>query len=188
MAGDRFYRNVQIATGTVAVLWLVHLVNIILTPEFRYFGLVPGRVEGLRGILFAPFLHANIQHLMSNSGVLLVLLLVSLSYSRKMTAAALAVIILAGGAAVWLFGTRNTIHIGASGVIFGLIGFLLFIGVFQRRWKPLLISIAVFFAYGGILFSLFIYMPGVSWSSHFWGFASGVLAAWGLRSSEAHAL
>jgi membrane associated rhomboid family serine protease len=83
-----------------------------------------------------------------------------------------------GGLAVWLFGSASAIHIGASGVVFGLVGYLLFIGLFRREWVALAVSAAVFFFYGGALLSLLQLTPGVSWSSHFYGFLAGVLAAW----------
>ena len=173
-------RNVEVALSVVALMWAVFFLNAFLPVDFRQYGVVPRQADGLWGILCAPFLHGNLNHLLANSGPLFALLAVSLSFSRRMTAAALAAIVLIGGLGVWVFGKPHTVHIGASGVIFGLIGFLVFIGIFGRRWKTLALSLVVFFAYGGVLTTLFIHMPGVSWSSHFWGFAAGVLAAWRL--------
>jgi membrane associated rhomboid family serine protease len=72
----------------------------------------------------------------------------------------------------------GTIHIGASGIIFGLIGFLMCLGVFRRDWKALTISIVITIVYGGALHSLLIYIPGTSWTGHLFGFISGVLVAW----------
>ncbi len=129
-----------------------------------------------------PFLHANATHLGANSGALVVLLTVSFTYSRIMTLEAITTIIFAGGLGVWIFGHPQTVHIGASGVIFGLIGFLLFIGIFRREWKAFFFSLLSFFLYGGALLSLLVYVPGISWSAHFWGFGSGVLAAWWMRT------
>ena len=116
--------------------------------------------------------------------ILFVLLVVSLSFSRKLTIMAILVISLVGGGLVWLFGGSNTVHIGASGIIFGLIGFLTFIGIFRREWKALLFSLAVFFFYGGTLLSLLRYVPGTSWTGHFFGFLSGALAASWLKGES----
>lgn len=102
---------------------------------------------------------------------------VSLSYSRARTFKALLIIMLLGGAMVWLLGRAGTVHIGASGIIFGLIGYLMCLGLFQRNWKALVISVVITIVYGGALYSLLMIVPGVSWSGHLFGFLSGVVAA-----------
>jgi membrane associated rhomboid family serine protease len=78
---------------------------------------------------------------------------------------------------VWLFGAANTNHIGASGIIFGLIGFLLFIGIFRRDTGALVVSVLVFFTYGGAILSNFMPRDGVSWIGHLCGFLTGVASA-----------
>ena len=181
---NKLFQNIQIAFAIVAVLWLVHIFDWICPGTMKIYGLRPRDSKHLLGIVYYPFLHGSFKHLIGNSGPLLVLLIISLSLSRKMTGCAIFIIMFGGGGAVWLFGKPNTVHIGASGVIFGLIGFLLFIGVFQKKWKPLVFSLIVFFVYGGVLISLFTIVPGVSWSGHFWGFISGITAAWLMRNSE----
>lgn len=161
----------------MAVLWLVFFINQVTPADLRRYGLRPRTIDGLPGILLAPFLHGDLSHLIANTGALFVLLAVALSYSRKLAVKAVSIIIILGGGMVWLLGDGNHIHIGASGVIFGLIGFLMLLGAFRREWTALAISAAVLLIYGGALQSLFIYMPGTSWSGHFFGFISGVLAA-----------
>lgn len=184
---SRIYRNVQIAFGITALLWTVHLADIVLPADLRLYGLRPRSPDSLMGIVCYPFLHSDFRHLIGNSGTLFILLTVSLSMNRRMTVFALLIILFLGGAGVWLFGKPGTVHIGASGVIFGLIGFLLFIGMFQKNWKTLLFSIAVFLVYGGALMNLLFIEKGVSWSGHFWGFVSGVTAAWQMRGIREHA-
>lgn len=175
------FQNARIALGLVAALWAVFVADYFLPMDLRAFGLRPRNPDALGGIVLSPFLHGNLRHIMGNSGALFVLLLLSLSLSRRLTLIALIIILLVGGGFVWLFAAPNTIHIGASGVIFGLLGFLLFLGIFQRRWASLLLSVAVGLIYGGMLFSLFRFQRGVSFSGHLFGFLSGVLAAWMLR-------
>ena len=175
-------QNLRIALAAIAILWLVYFLNLVLVVDLRVYGLKPRQIDGLWGILAAPFLHVDIQHLSANTGVLFILLAVSLSYSRAQTLKALLTIMLLGGGMVWLLGMGGTIHIGASGIIFGLIGYLMCLGVFQRDWKALIISIVITVVYGGALHSLLIYMPGISWTGHLFGFISGVLAAWVTRS------
>jgi membrane associated rhomboid family serine protease len=173
----KIYKNIRIAFALISILWLVYFVNLILPVDLRLYGLKPRDLGGLWGILAAPFLHADIHHLTANTGVLFILLAVALSYNRSLAFRALFVIMLLGGGMVWLFGTVGTIQIGASGIIFGLLGFLMCLGVFRRDWKALIISIVITIIYGGALHSLLSDVPGISWAGHFFGFLSGVVAA-----------
>jgi membrane associated rhomboid family serine protease len=177
-------QNMQIALGTIAILWLVFFINLVLPVDLRFYGLKPRHIEGLWGIFTAPFLHVDIHHLMANSGILFILMAVSLCYSRTLTFKALLIIMLLGGGMVWLLGKGGAVHIGASGIIFGLIGFLMCLGVFRREWKALVISIVISILYGGALYTLVIYVPGISWTGHLFGFISGVLAAWWTRAAS----
>ena len=177
-------RNIHLSLSIVAILWAVYFINFFLPIDLRLFGLVPRQMDGLWGIVAAPFLHVDIQHLVANSGALFILMVVSLSYSRPLTLQAMVIIVLLGDGMVWLVGRGGTIHIGASGIIFGLIGFLMFLGLVRRDWKALVISIVITILYGGALYSLLIYIPGVSWTGHLFGFLSGVLAAWWTRGAR----
>ncbi len=177
----KIYQNLRLAFAAIAVLWLVFFLDFFLTIDLRTYGIKPRHLDRLSGILAAPFLHVDIQHLTANSGVLFILVAVSLSYSRAQTLKAVLIIGLLGGGMVWLLGRGGTVHIGASGIIFGLIGYLMCLGFFRRSWKAVMISLAITILYGGVLYSLLIYVPGVSWSGHLFGFISGVVAAWWIR-------
>jgi len=178
------FRNIKVSMAFVSVMWAMHILNLFLPVDFRVYGVHPRQIDSLWGIVCMPFLHGNFTHLIANTGALVVLLSLSLAYSRKQTLKAGFIICLVGGAFVWLLGTKNTVHIGASGLIFGFIGFLLFLGIFRRDWRTLVLSVIVCFFYGGALFSLLIYVPGISWTGHFFGFFSGVFAAWWMRTSR----
>ena len=180
----KIQKSIKTAFWAVAMLWLVFFINFSLPMDLRLYGIRPRQPESLAGIVFTPLLHVDLPHLMANSGVLFILLTVSLSFSGKLTFWAIGIIVSAGGGLVWLFGRGGSVHIGASGVIFGLIGFLMCLGIFRRDWKALVISLAVFLVYGGALQSLFIYVPGISWTGHIFGFISGVLAAWWTRAAK----
>ena len=179
----RISQNLKLALIAIAILWLMHFINLVLPTDLRLYGLKPRHLDGLWGILAAPFLHVDFHHLTANSGVLLILLTVSLSYSRSLTLKALLTIMSLGGGLVWLLGAGGAIHIGASGIIFGLIGFLMCLGLFRRDWKALIISVVISVLYGGALYTLLIYIPGISWTGHLFGFISGVLAAWWFRKA-----
>jgi membrane associated rhomboid family serine protease len=175
---SKIRHNFKSALVAVSLPWLVYLSDPIIPVDLRYYGIRPQHSDGLWGILFSPFLHGNLNHLIANTGALLALLLISLSFSRKLTLIAVLLIVFAGGGLVWIFGNPNAIHIGSSGVIFGLLGFLLFIGIFRREKSALVVSLIVFVLYGGALLSLFYHLPGISWASHFFGFLTGALAAY----------
>jgi membrane associated rhomboid family serine protease len=173
--------NLRLAFAAIAILWLVFFLDLILQIDLRMYGIMPRHIDGLWGIPAAPFLHGDIHHLTVNTGVLFILLTVSFSYNRVQTFKAILTIMLLGGGMVWLLGMGGSVHIGASGIIFGLIGYLMCLGIFRRNWKAVMISVVISLLYGGVLYSLLIYVPGISWSGHFFGFLSGVVAAWWVR-------
>ena len=176
--GERLGQNLIIAAAVLAVVWAVYLLDLALATDLRMYGIRPRTLSGLWGILCSPFLHLNLRHIVANSGALFVLLLLALSYNRLLALEAIVIMMLVGGGLVWVFGGKNTVHVGASGVIFGLIGFLLFSGIFRRNFKALAVSLVVLFLYGGVLLYGLVPTPGVSWTGHAFGFAAGILAAW----------
>ena len=177
----KIQRAVAVSAGAVAVLWIVRLADVVLPADLRAYGVRPRLWDGLWGVLWMPWLHGSWAHLAANTGALFFLLFISLLMGGTLTLLALAIILFGGGGFVWLFGAQGTVHIGASGVIFGLIGFLSFAGIFRRDWKALVASVFVLVLYGAVLFSLFEREQGVSWAGHFYGFVSGVGAAWVTR-------
>ncbi|OKH18239.1 rhomboid family intramembrane serine protease [[Limnothrix rosea] IAM M-220] len=141
------------------------------------FGIIPRNMTGLRGVIFAPFLHGDFQHLMANTLPFGILgWLVMFNRIRDFwTVTAIATVI--GGLGVWLVGAANSVHLGASILIFGYLGFLLFRGYFQRDIPSLALAGIVFFFYGGVLWGVLPVTPGVSWEGHLFGFIGGGVAA-----------
>src|SRR5580704_3516541 len=134
----------------IGVIWLVFVVSRFI-PSLDYYGVVPRTLDGLVGIPAAPFLHANLHHIVSNTFPLFILL-VLLAGSKARSWEVVADIVLLGGLLLWIFG-RSAIHIGASGLIFGLIAFLILSGFLEKRLVPLAIAVIVGFLYGGMLIS-----------------------------------
>ena len=176
----------------VALLYLVELIDQLTGGKLDVNGIRPLESDGLWGIIFAPVLHANWQHLMANTIPLLVLgFLMTLAGISRFVWATVIVWIL-GGFGTWLIGNVGsscgpTDHIGASGLIFGWLTFLLVFGLFVRRVWDIIIGLVVLFAYGGVLLSA---MPvlhqcgGVSWQGHLCGAIAGVVAAYLLSAPE----
>ncbi len=163
--------------GFVVLCWLVLAADAVLPGSFAIFGVVPRSVNGLRGIPLAPLLHGNAAHLMSNTVPLLVLggLVLAADDRRFLTVTLWSV--LGAGLAAWLFGAPRSVHVGASGVVFGYLGFLLSHGWFARRVGMILVSLFVAGVWGGLVFGVLPGQSGVSWQSHAGGFVAGVLAA-----------
>jgi membrane associated rhomboid family serine protease len=144
----------------------------------REYGIEPLEVDGLDGVLFAPLLHANWAHLMANTVPFLVLGFLAMAGGFRQFLVVTATIWLLGGLGVWLTGGYESgYHIGASGVIFGWLVFLLTRGFFARSGLQILMAVGLFFVWGGILFGVLPGQPGISWQSHLFGALAGLLAA-----------
>lgn len=175
----------KILGGFTALLWLIQIINSVLFQgRLAGLGIHPRSLDGLWGILFAPFIHANFAHLIANTVPLLVLgWLVMLRRKRDLiTVSALAALV--GGLGTWLIAPALTVHVGASILIFGYLGYLLFCGIFERRFWPIVGSVVTFFLYGGALFGVMPGQAGISWQGHLFGLIGGILAARLLRSQQ----
>ena len=134
--------------GTLAVFWAVFVVNSLLGGSLLSLGVVPRTTIGLRGILFAPFLHGTLNHIVANSIPFVALgWMVMLRDERHFFPVTLAGMV-GSGVTAWLLGAPGSVHIGASGVIFAYFGYLLFAGIFQRRIGSLILSLVVFLLWG----------------------------------------
>ncbi|MGB3767183.1 MAG: rhomboid family intramembrane serine protease [Phormidesmis sp.] len=171
----------QITTllSLVALLWAIEIADWLLfgnrLPQFL--GIRPHSVAGLWGIFFAPFLHGNFAHLLANTLPLLTLGWLVMLRGRGEWLAVSAITALCSGLGTWLFGSPNSTHIGASGVIFGYFGFLLLRGYFERSLTAIAFSLLVAFLYGGIIFGVLPTSQMISWEGHLFGFLGGILAA-----------
>jgi membrane associated rhomboid family serine protease len=173
----------------VAIMWGLELIDFVLPGNpLDAFGIRPRTLSGLPGILFAPFLHGGFAHLIGNTIPLLVLGFLSMARRAGDFADVFAISMFVGGLGTWLFGMPNTIHIGASGVVFGLFGFLLSRGIFERSIGAVLMSLVAAFLYGGMLWSLIPLRYGISWSGHLFGFIGGMLAARALAGRRSSAI
>lgn len=162
----------------VGAMWIVFGIDSLSGGRVRFLpGIVPRSQEGLAGIVTAPFVHLDLDHLVTNTIPLLVLgaLVLLGGVNRFLTVFAITGAI--AGAGTWLIGSPRSIHIGASGIIFGLLGYLLFRSVFDRRISSFVVTLLVAVGYGGALTTALIPSAGVSWSGHLSGFIGGFLAA-----------
>lgn len=174
----------------VVFLWVLEIIDTILLSLLGTLSGQPGGLDqlgihaqqpmGWVGILFAPFLHVGFGHLMANSVPLLVLgflILVGRGGAVRMAWSTITSMV-SSGVAAWILTPAHTIVVGASGVVFGWLAYLVARGFFARDPKSILISVFVFLVYGSVLWGVFPTQVGVSWQAHLGGAIGGVFAAW----------
>lgn len=160
----------------VAVLWLVKLVEWEFELNFASFGILPRTISGLKGILFSPFIHGSWSHLINNS-IPLLILGTSLFYFYKEIAFRVAIwSFLLAGFYTWI-SARMNYHIGASGLVYSLFGFILFSGFIRKNIHLISISFLVAFLYGSLVWGIIPWDKTMSWEGHFWGLVIGIVLA-----------
>lgn len=161
----------------LGIMWAIECVNFMLGGGLDRYGIVPHSIQGLRGILFAPFLHGSFAHLIANTLPYITLgWLVMLRRTSDFVWVSL-IVMLISGSGTWLIAPSNSVHIGASGVIFGYLGFLISRGYFERRFLSILFSLAIGVIYGGLLWGVLPGNSGISWQGHLFGLIGGICAA-----------
>jgi membrane associated rhomboid family serine protease len=175
-----FKFSLIIPVAIVIIFWLVKLIENLYDLDLTTFGILPLHVEGLPGILLSPFIHSSYDHLLSNSFPFLILMFALLYFYRSLAYRIFFGIYFLSGICVWL-GGRESWHIGASGIVYGLASFLFFSGVFRKDANLLTIGIIVVFLYGSMFWGIFPIKPEISWESHLWGSASGLMLAFYYR-------
>jgi membrane associated rhomboid family serine protease len=172
-----FKTQIALLAFLVATMWAIECVNYLDGGDLDRFGIVPRTIPGLLGILCAPFLHVGFSHLIANT-----LPFVTLGWFVMLRRISdfwwvSAIVMLIGGLGTWLVAPAYTVHVGASGVIFGYLGFLVSRGYFERSIVSVLLSIAVGFAYGGLIWGVLPGQIGISWQGHLFGLLGGIVAA-----------
>jgi membrane associated rhomboid family serine protease len=174
-APDR--REALAFVGAMAVLmWFVEVLDAIAFNLDQY-GIEPRDLEGLSGIIFAPFLHAGFGHLIGNTIPFLLLGAVIAVGGLARVAVVTLIIAAVGGLGTWLVAPEGTIHIGASGIVFGYATYLLTRGFFSRSLWHWGMGLIVLLVYGSTLLFGLVPTPGVSWQGHFFGGVGGIIAA-----------
>lgn len=176
---DPRVRGFLLVAAMVAVMWVVEIVD-VFAGDLDSAGIRPRDPEGLVGVALAPVLHGGFGHLIGNTIPFLVLGGVIALSGLARVAAVTAIVAVVGGLGTWLVAPANTVHIGASGLVFGFAAYLIARGVFSRRALHLVAGVLVLLVYGGTLAFGLVPTPGVSWQGHAFGAVGGVVAAWWL--------
>jgi membrane associated rhomboid family serine protease len=160
----------------VGVLYAVEAADQAMNGGLEQYGIEPRQLTGLEGILFAPLLHAGWPHLFANTVPLLVLGWLAMSGGLAQFAGVTAIVWVVSGVGTWLFGSGPTV--GASGIAFGWMVFLLIRGLFLWSLRQIFVGLVLFFYWGGMLLGVLPGAPGISWQGHLFGALGGLLAAW----------
>jgi membrane associated rhomboid family serine protease len=159
-----------------SMMWLVFLISAAGGMDLHAFGILPRTASGLIGILTSPFVHSNLNHIASNTLPLLVVGMGLFYFYKEIAWRVLGMIYLLTGFWVWL-AARPSYHVGASGLIYGLVCFTFFSGLIRRDRSLLAISLLVTFLYGSMVWGILPVDQTVSWESHLFGSAAGIFAA-----------
>ena len=173
-------RPFVIVALVAAAMWVEEIVDLVPGTPFDRWGIRPRTIRGVLGIPLMPFLHDGFRHLFGNTIPFLVMGCAIASGSVARFLRVSAIVGLTAGVGVWLFARSGTVHIGASGIVFGFLTYLLSRGVIARKVTWIVGGLVVLVVYGGILWGL-LPTPGVSWTGHVFGAVGGVLAAWVLH-------
>lgn len=160
----------------IFLMWIVYWFEIAFGYNFNQMGVFPRTISGLQGILFSPFIHANTQHLFNNSIPLLVLLLALGYFYQPIAVKILWIGWIGTGLLTWLI-ARPSYHIGASGIVYMLVSFIFFSGIFRKYYRLIAVSLVVIFLYGSMAWYLFPIEKGISFEGHTAGFITGLLLA-----------
>nr|WP_047260735.1 rhomboid family intramembrane serine protease [Corynebacterium uterequi] len=180
---------VTYAVGFVVAIWSVFLVNLLVFGgDLVFFGIHPLDTASWWGIFAAPFLHANLEHVLSNTVPGAVFAFLIGFSGRRVFWEVTLITVVAAGAGTWLFGGVATNHIGASGVVYGWLAYLLIRGVFNRHLGQVVVGVVLGIAYSGLIFGLLPGVPGVSWQGHLFGALGGLGAGMLITSDDPPAL
>lgn len=176
----RFFLSMVFPLFFLLILWLIKISEILLHKHFVFLGIYPQKAKGLIGIIIAPLIHSDLQHLIANSIPLLILGMGLFYFYNKI---ALRVFFLSYFIAnVWIWiGARQAYHIGASGIVYSIAAFLFVSGVIRKNVKLMAISLLVVFLYGSMIWGVLPLQPHISWESHLMGAIAGIVLAFYYR-------
>lgn len=175
-------RSAIITACIVAMLFVIEAIDVATSVDLDQNGIEPRQVDGLDGIVWAPFLHGDWQHLFANLMPGAVLCFLVLMTQRFLIVTG--IIWVVSGVGVWLFAAPYSVTVGASGIVFGWLTFLIVRGLFNRDLWQILGGLVLFLVYGSILWGVLPSDPLISWQAHLFGAIAGVFAAWALAARD----
>ncbi len=178
----RFFDVISFPFYLVLSLWVVHLLKLTFNLDLGAYGVIARESYGFKGIFTSPFVHGSLQHLISNSVPLFVLTTMIVVFYQRVAYQSIFLIYLLTGLSVWLFSRPNVSHIGASGVVYGLVSFVFWTGVFRRNIKSIMLAMIVTLLYSGYFMGVLPTQKGISWESHLFGALMGIIVAFWFKN------
>lgn len=178
-----FWLAIRLMAVTLLAVWLVFILDVLLPFDLTRFGLRPREAIGLLGVVTTPFLHGNLNHLVSNSLPLFIGGVAMLFLYPTAALRALPVIFLGSAALAWLF-ARPSVHIGASGLVYGILAFVFVSGMLRRDLRSVGVSMMIWLLYGSMIWGILPSGQGTSWELHLSGAAIGLVMAFLLKSLD----
>ena len=175
--GNAVLRGFVLVAAMAAVMWVVEIADQVADGRLDAYGIEPRDVDGLDGVVFAPFLHAGWDHLIGNTIPFLLLGFAIALGGVARVAAVTVIVALVGGLGTWLVAPANTVHIGASGIVFGYAAYLVARGIYSRSVAQIGLGVIVLAVWGTTLLRGLVPEDGISWQGHLFGAIGGVLAA-----------
>lgn len=171
-------RRLGFPLGFVAFIWVIHFLQVSTGIDLRSLGVFPQEVEGLPGILTSPLIHGSWDHLFYNSISFLILGAIIFWFYPKIALRSFAWLYILSGLGVWIFAQPNSFHIGASGLVYGMVSLVFWNGVFRRNLKSTVLALIILVLYAGYFGGIVPGKEGISWESHLLGALAGIGLAW----------
>ena len=179
----KFRISLFITLTFLSLLWLIKIFEVFTNTDLSFLGVLPREARGLIGIITAPLIHSDFSHLVSNSVTLFVLMMFLFFAYINSSFKVFFTVYIFSNLLVWFFG-REAYHIGASGLVYGFVTFLFFVGLFRRDSKSIGLSLLVTFMYGGLVWGVLPTDPKISFEAHISGAVMGILAAVIFRNTD----
>ncbi|MEZ4909540.1 MAG: rhomboid family intramembrane serine protease [Saprospiraceae bacterium] len=177
-----FIKTIRYPLMLIGALWIITLLDKTFDLYLPVLGIYPRELSGLPGIFLAPFIHSTWGHLASNTSPILVLTVIMTIFYPRVAMQAYLMIMVGTGVLVWLF-ARNSYHIGASGMVYGLVSYVFWTGVFRKNPKSIVLGLIVIILYSGMFASMFPNVEkNISWESHLFGAIVGFVTAFILKN------
>lgn len=176
------WESLRLPMYFTAMIWLIHILQTIFDIDLGWWGIYPREAFGLRGILFAPLLHSNWEHLASNSVPFLVCATMIIYFYSRVALRSFVIIYFVTGFCIWLFARTGVFHIGLSYVVYGLVSFIFWTGVFRRSIRSIILALIIVTLYSGMFTGILptteILQRNISWESHLIGGIIGIITAY----------
>jgi membrane associated rhomboid family serine protease len=172
--------RIRLPTIFLILIWVIHLLKFLSANDIAWteYGIYTQELDGFKGIIFAPLIHADWIHLASNSLPFFVTGAFMMLFYPSVAARAFIMMYFLTGLMVWLFARTGVYHIGASGVVYAMVSFLFWSGIFRRSPKAIFLALGILSLYGGMFEGVLPKQPGVSWESHLFGGLVGIFVAY----------